>query len=119
VADSDDGAVDLEFTEAAVERLGELAADTPGQPLVLRLTVEGGGCSGFTYHFILDQEPAPDDRVVSKGQATLVCDPVSYEFVRGSTIDYTTDIIRSAFEVVSNPNAEASCGCGSSFAPKG
>ena len=45
-----------------MQRLGELAADTPGQPLVLRLTVEGGGCSGFTYHFILDQEPAPDDR---------------------------------------------------------
>jgi hypothetical protein len=45
-----------------VQRLGELAADTPGQPLVLRLTVEGGGCSGFTYHFVLDQEPAPDDR---------------------------------------------------------
>lgn len=59
--DTEFNAVDLQFTDAAVERLGELAAETPGQPLVLRLMVEGGGCSGFTYHFNLDKEAAPDD----------------------------------------------------------
>mmetsp|Transcript_6364 Transcript_6364/g.18301 ORF Transcript_6364/g.18301 Transcript_6364/m.18301 type:complete len:186 (-) Transcript_6364:150-707(-) len=110
---------ELTLTEAAVERLEALAAQAPGEaPPVLRLTVEGGGCSGFTYTFDLDKAPAPDDRVITKGPATLVCDNVSYEFIRGATIDYTTELVRSSFEVTANPNAEQSCGCGSSFAPK-
>lgn len=108
----------MTLTDAAVERLQTLAGKESDQELVLRLTVEGGGCSGFTYHFDLDSQVNPDDRVVSRGGMQLVCDSMSYEFIRGATIDYVKEMVRSAFEVTHNPNASQSCGCGSSFAPK-
>lgn len=117
-AEEETEATDLTLTDAAVERLQALSAQTPGQAAVLRLTVEGGGCSGFTYLFDLDSHMNPDDRVVTRGDTSLVCDSVSYEFIRGATIDYVKELVRSAFEVTSNPNALQSCGCGSSFSPK-
>lgn len=77
------------------------------------------GCSGFQYNFELEEEaPGEDDVVFEKGGAKLVVDEASLEFVRGATIDFEQDMMRSAFAVVNNPNSESACGCGSSFAMK-
>ena len=81
--------------------------------------MEGGGCSGFQYHFSMDEGPInEDDRVFEKDGAQLVVDEGALEFVRGATVDFTEDMMRSAFAVVNNPQSESACGCGSSFALK-
>lgn len=85
----------------------------------LRLSVEGGGCSGFQYSFELDDADInEDDRVFERDGAAVVVDDGSLEFVRGSTIDFVEEMIRSSFVVSNNPNSESACGCGSSFALK-
>lgn len=91
-----------------------------GRPeLKLRLAVEGGGCSGFQYSFTMDEGPLnEDDRVFEKGGAQVVVDEGALELVKGATIDFVEDMMRSAFAVVSNPQSESACGCGSSFAIK-
>ncbi|CAL6297647.1 unnamed protein product [Bathycoccus prasinos] len=77
---------------------------------VLRIGVDGGGCAGFQYTFALIDE--------KDVEAKVVCDEVSFEYLKGSTVDYAEEMIRSAFEVVKNPNAEQKCGCGVSFEAK-
>lgn len=85
---------------------------------VLRLEVGGGeGCGGFTYKFDLDS-PQEDDILVRKDNATLVVDPASYQILDGSTIDYSQELIKQSFTVLDNPQAEMTCGCGTSFALK-
>jgi iron-sulfur cluster assembly 2 len=114
-ADDDGG---LSVTPAAIERLRSLGAHSDGGP-VLRLAVDGGGCSGFQYEFTLDEAPPKEnDRVFSSGGVRVVCDDLSLEFLRGATVDFESDLMRSAFVVLGNPNADSSCGCGSSFAVK-
>lgn len=103
----------LTLTQAAAERIG-LIAHKQGKPAILRLSVEGGGCSGFQYKFDLDQEPAEDDTVSETGEVKLVVDPISLELVAGSTVDFVESLGGAAFRV-ENPNAAAGCGCGSSF----
>ena len=76
--------------------------------------VEGGGCSGFQYEIQLDNEILEDDLVLGNGEAKVVIDPVSLQFLSGATIDFQEEIIGSKF-VINNPNATASCGCGTSF----
>lgn len=107
---------DVQLTANAVEKLQELLAGKEGQHL--RLTVEAGGCSGFSYKFDLDDGEQEGDRVFEAGGVRLVADAMSYEFVRGAKVDYSQELIKSAFEVIDNPNAEKGCGCGTSFAPK-
>ena len=87
--------------------------------LRLRISVEGGGCSGFQYVFTMDSEPLKEDDLVFKrdGEEVLV-DDTSFELIRGATIDYEQEMIRSAFAIINNPNSESACGCGSSFALK-
>ena len=80
----------------------------------LRVAVEGGGCSGFQYEIHLESKVLHDDLVLENGNATVVIDPVSLEFLSGATIDFKEEIIGSKF-VINNPNATASCGCGTSF----
>ncbi|HXF54212.1 MAG TPA: iron-sulfur cluster insertion protein ErpA [Hyphomicrobiaceae bacterium] len=98
-------------TERAARRILELAA---GEPIMLRVSVEGGGCSGFQYKFDLANAPAADDVVVEHAGAKVVIDPVSLAYLGGSEIDFVDDLIGASFRV-KNPNATASCGCGTSF----
>jgi iron-sulfur cluster assembly accessory protein len=98
-------------TERAARRILEIAA---GEPTMLRVSVEGGGCSGFQYRFDLADAPAADDIVVERGGARVLIDPVSLAYLGGSEIDFIDDLIGASFRV-NNPNATASCGCGTSF----
>ncbi|TIX49132.1 iron-sulfur cluster insertion protein ErpA [Alteraurantiacibacter aquimixticola] len=103
----------LTLTAAAAERVG-LIARKQGKPAVLRLSVEGGGCSGFQYKFDLDDAPEADDMVSETDGVKLVVDPVSLDLVAGSTVDFVESLGGAAFRV-ENPQAAAGCGCGSSF----
>ena len=116
-----DDAVTL--TPACAARLRDVAREEGVDAVALRLAVEGGGCSGFKYTFTLEtgkEKGRGDDLVFTSadGGATLVVDEISYGFVKGSTIDYVEEMIKSSFEVVKNPQADASCGCGASFNAK-
>jgi len=101
-------------SERAARQIGEiLRREPPGT--MLRLSVEGGGCSGFQYKFDMDQAREPDDIMIERDGAVLLIDPVSLGYLAGSEIDFVDDLIGAAFRV-NNPQAKASCGCGTSFA---
>ncbi|XP_019374366.1 PREDICTED: iron-sulfur cluster assembly 2 homolog, mitochondrial [Gavialis gangeticus] len=102
------------LSRSCVQRLLEI---TEGSEF-LRLQVEGGGCSGFQYKFSLDTVINPDDRVFEQGGARVVVDVDSLAFVKGSMVDFSQELIRSSFQVVSNPQAEKGCSCGTSFSVK-
>ena len=98
----------------AAQRIGEiLKREAPGT--MLRLSVEGGGCSGFQYKFDMDRNQSSDDTLVRRDDAVVLVDQVSLQFLAGSEIDFVDDLIGASFRV-NNPNAKASCGCGTSFA---
>ena len=106
---------DVVLTDRAARKIGRILAKQ-GEGTVLRIVVAGGGCSGFQYEYKLVKEvPANDDLVLSKENATVLIDSLSLEFMGGAEIDYVDDLIGQAFEI-RNPNAVASCGCGTSFA---
>ena len=107
------GGPGLTLSESAARRLARLGQDE-GRPVLLRVAVDGGGCSGFQYRFDLVETAEPDDiRIQADGQAALV-DPVSLPFLKGSEIAFVDDLAGAQF-VVRNPNAASSCGCGVSF----
>ena len=106
-----DSAVTL--SPSAAKRI-EWIAERKGKPKILRLSVEGGGCSGFQYKFDLADSADEDDAVSETGGVKLVIDPVSLDLVAGSTVDFVESLGGAAFKV-ENPNAAAGCGCGSSF----
>jgi iron-sulfur cluster assembly accessory protein len=100
-------------TEQAARKIGEiLGREAPGAKL--RVSVEGGGCSGFQYKFDIDHEQAGDDLVIRQETATVLIDPISLGYLKGAQIDFVDDLIGAAFKV-NNPNVTASCGCGTSF----
>lgn len=103
----------LTLTQAAAERVGAIARKQ-GRPAILRLAVEGGGCSGFQYRFDLAAAAESDDWVVETAGVKLVVDPISLELVAGSTVDFVESLGGAAFRV-ENPQAASGCGCGSSF----
>jgi iron-sulfur cluster assembly accessory protein len=103
---------DITMTERAARRIGEILGAEPGA--MLRLSVMGGGCSGFQYKFDMDREQAEDDILIARDGVTVVVDPVSLEYLAGSEIDFVDGLIGAAFKV-NNPKAKASCGCGTSF----
>ena len=101
-------------TDRAFARIAEIIADEPGA-IGLRVSVQGGGCSGFQYEFDLERSPNPDDIVVRRDDGVaVVIDEMSLQFMRGSAIDFVDDLIGAKFEI-RNPQATASCGCGTSF----
>jgi iron-sulfur cluster assembly accessory protein len=101
-------------TERAARRIGDILRQEPAGTM-LRVSVEGGGCSGFQYKFDTERDQAEDDTVIEKAGATVLIDPVSLNYMAGSEIDFVDDLIGSSFKV-NNPKATASCGCGTSFA---
>ena len=102
----------VSLTISAARRVAVIA-EKLGKPPILRLSVDGGGCAGFSYNFALG-DPAPHDtRSVTDG-VTLIVDPISLDLVAGSAVDYVEDLGGAAFKVT-NPNAASGCGCGSSF----
>jgi iron-sulfur cluster assembly accessory protein len=103
----------ITLSERAARRIGEiLAGETAGA--MLRISVEGGGCSGFQYKFDIERERADDDLVLAKGGATVLIDPLSQQYMDGAEIDFVDDLIGASFKI-NNPVATASCGCGTSF----
>lgn len=105
----------ISVTENAAKRIGKIIAADGREGLMLRLSVSGGGCSGFQYGFALDDSPADDDRVFEQDGVKVLVDYTSLTMLDGSILDYVEDLVGSSFQV-RNPNATASCGCGSSFA---
>ena len=106
-------AMPVTVSSRAAKRIAAILASEPA-PSMLRLTVTGGGCSGFSYNFALDETRMDDDLLVEEGGAKILIDPVSLDFLAGSEIDFTDDLMGQAFKV-NNPNATSSCGCGTSF----
>ncbi len=104
----------ITVTERAARKIGEILRREPAGTM-LRVSVEGGGCSGFQYKFDTERAKADDDVVIEKSGATVLIDPVSVNYMAGAEIDFVDDLIGSAFKV-NNPQATASCGCGTSFA---
>jgi iron-sulfur cluster insertion protein len=105
--------MELQISDNAARHLKNITAGKE-QPTHLRITVLGGGCSGFQYQFCLDTERTAEDHVFEKDNAVVVIDGVSLELIQGSMLDYVDDMAASMF-VLKNPNATASCGCGNSF----
>ena len=104
---------DIDLTSAAAARVASIAA-RQSKPAILRLSVDGGGCSGFQYRFGLADAAEDDDSVATRDGVTLLVDSVSLDLVEGAQVDYVESLGGSAFRVT-NPNAASGCGCGSSF----
>jgi iron-sulfur cluster assembly accessory protein len=103
----------ITVTERAARQIGEiLRREPPGT--MLRVSVEGGGCSGFQYKFDMEQSQTPDDLVIRRDGATVLIDTTSLAYLAGSEIDFVDDLIGASFRI-NNPKATASCGCGTSF----
>jgi len=105
----------LTMTPAAADRVRALASDEGNTALMLRLSVTGGGCSGFSYNFSMDSDTTADDRVFEFHGSKLVVDETSMDLLKGCQIDYVDDLMAQSFRI-NNPNATSTCGCGTSFA---
>lgn len=104
----------LVFTLHAAEKVKELRARQENSGSMLRVYIQGGGCSGFQYGFALEGEENQDDMVVETEGVKLLVDPMSFQYLMGAEIDYLEDLQGARF-VINNPNATTTCGCGSSF----
>ena len=106
--------IDLTMTERAAQRIGQILKGEPSGAM-LRLSVMGGGCSGFQYKFDVEREAAAaDDVSIVRDGVTMLVDTVSMQYLAGSEVDFVDDLIGASFKV-NNPKAKASCGCGTSF----
>ena len=105
---------DITLTDSAAKKIKLLLENEEAKDLHLRIFVQGGGCSGFSYGFTFDDAVAEDDTVVEKDGVQLLVDPMSFQYLVGATIDYTETLTSSQF-AITNPNAKSKCGCGSSF----
>ena len=104
----------LIFTNAAAAKVKQLIEEEDNDKLKLRVFITGGGCSGFQYGFTFDEEVNEGDTAVEKGGVTLLIDPMSFQYLMGAEIDYKEGLEGSQF-IIKNPNAQTTCGCGSSF----
>ena len=105
---------DLSISDQAVNRINQLLASKDNPDLMLRVYIQGGGCSGFQYGFQFDENKQEDDIAIEQSGIKLVVDMLSLQYLGGAEIDFKDDIMGSRF-LVNNPNASATCGCGSSF----
>lgn len=108
-----DLAAPVSVSARAAGKIAEILRAEEG-PVMLRVAVSGGGCSGFQYSFTLDDNRLDEDLVIERDGAVVLVDPVSLDFLKGAEIDYVDDLIGAAFKI-NNPNATSSCGCGTSF----
>jgi iron-sulfur cluster assembly accessory protein len=104
---------DLTITERAAKKIGQILKAEPSGAM-LRLSVMGGGCSGFQYKFDVENAKADDDVLIERDGVTMLIDPVSLQYLAGSEVDFVDDLIGASFKV-NNPQAKTSCGCGTSF----
>ena len=104
----------LDFTDAAANKAKALIEEEGNPELKLRVFVQGGGCSGFQYGFTFDEAVNDGDTQIEKDGVSLIIDPMSYQYLMGSEIDYTEGLQGARF-IINNPNAKTTCGCGSSF----
>jgi iron-sulfur cluster insertion protein len=104
----------IAITKEATAKISDVIAEENNQNLKLRLYVQGGGCSGFQYGFLLEEQVNEDDMEFKSDSITLIVDCMSYQYLEGSTVDYKDELYGSSF-TIKNPNAETTCGCGSSF----
>jgi len=104
----------INLSARAVRKVRELVAEEENQSLKLRVYITGGGCSGFQYGFSFEESAAEDDAAIERDGVTVLVDPMSFQYLVGSEVDYTEGLEGSRF-IVNNPNATTTCGCGSSF----
>jgi len=102
------------ISESAVIKIADILAEENNPKVKLRTFVQGGGCSGFQYGFTLDEDQNEDDFVIEKQGVKILIDAMSMQYLSGAVIDYKEELMGSSFSI-SNPNAETTCGCGSSF----
>ena len=106
--------IDIDITDNCLLKIKDLIAEENNPNLKLRVFVQGGGCSGFQYGFTFDEDANEDDFVITKDSVNFLVDSMSYQYLVGASIDYKEDVMGSQF-VIQNPNAQSTCGCGSSF----
>ena len=106
--------MDIVITESANAKITDILAEENNPNMKLRVFVQGGGCSGFQYGFTLDELQNEDDWVIEKPGLTVLVDSMSMQYLLGASIDYSESLMSSEF-VIKNPNAQSTCGCGSSF----
>ena len=106
----------ITVTDQAVEKIKSIIAEENNPSLKLRVFVQGGGCAGFSYGFTLDEAEAEDDWNIEINGVRVLVDSMSGNYLQGATIDYKEEVMGSNFTII-NPNAQTTCGCGSSFAP--
>jgi iron-sulfur cluster assembly accessory protein len=104
----------ISLSDRAVQKVRDLVAEEENDELKLRVFITGGGCSGFQYGFTFDELAAEDDTAIERDGVTVLIDPMSFQYLAGSEVDYTEGLEGSRF-VINNPNATTTCGCGSSF----
>ena len=107
---------EVNFTDAAAAKVFDLIEDEGNDDLKLRVFVTGGGCSGFQYGFTFDEAIQDGDAIIEKNGVILLIDSISYPYLEGAEIDYKEDLSGAQF-IIRNPNAQTTCGCGSSFSP--
>ncbi len=105
----------ITMSERAARRINEIVTEEHDAAMMLRVAVGGGGCSGFQYSFTFDDARNDDDRVIERDDARIVIDEISLDFLAGAEIDFVEELI-GAYFTIRNPNATATCGCGTSFA---
>lgn len=103
----------ITLTESAINKIHEVLAEE-SQESKLRMYVQGGGCAGFSYGFTIDDEKNEDDFEIPAGDTVVLVDSMSLQYLQGATVDFTEDLQGSRFSI-SNPQAQSTCGCGSSF----
>ena len=107
--------MEIKITESAITRIKELIQKSQKPVCALRIAVNSGGCSGFSYEYTLTNDIAPDDYILQQGGVQLAIDPMSQEFLDQCIVDFVQELGNNYFQI-NNPNASAKCGCGNSFA---